>query len=111
MSDVWLCPCGVVNRGQGECVHSYPKRELPEVEQAAIRVIERSPDDLVSDEELARTVVARVRPLIASKALSDAAEALDKLCGSAPLQALDGIVYACNELSKMAVLEGEQDHA
>ncbi|MEV0646123.1 hypothetical protein AB0I28_12735 [Phytomonospora sp. NPDC050363] len=38
--------------------------DLTPAEKAAMEVIEVSPDDLVSDEELARRVVEAVRPLI-----------------------------------------------
>lgn len=38
--------------------------DLSPAEKAAVEVIETCPDDLVSDEELARRVVAAVRPVI-----------------------------------------------
>lgn len=43
--------------------------ELTESERAAIKIIERSPDHLVSDEELARAVVAAVAPIIKRETL------------------------------------------
>jgi hypothetical protein len=56
--------------------------ELTEAERAAVKVIERSPDHLVPDEELARAVVAAVRPIIEAGALRALAETLDKLPAS-----------------------------
>jgi hypothetical protein len=50
----------------------------------------------------ARAVVAAVRPILAAEALWDAAEALDKRCGSAPLGTIDGLILACNELAEMS---------